>query len=122
MRYNVNLQLDCKVIGDPKGENIAPLLLVQFIENAFKHGAGKNIGKVKIGIEICIEEKFLYFRVRNTKPKHPGPLPKKYPGGIGLTNVEKRLKSRYGEDESNLNIYEALYEYVVNLTLKLRWF
>ncbi|RUA34170.1 MAG: sensor histidine kinase [Bacteroidetes bacterium] len=120
MRYNENLQLDFKVTGDPKGKKIAPLLLVQFIENAFKHGAGKNIGKVKIGIEICIEEKFLYFRVRNTKPKHPGPLPKKYPGGIGLTNVEKRLKLRYGEDEYKLNIYEELDEYVVNLTLKLR--
>lgn len=120
MRYNENLQLDFKVTGDPKGKKIAPLLLVQFIENAFKHGANKSIGKVKIGIDVHVEEKFLYFRVRNTKPKHPESIPKKSPGGIGLSNVEKRLKLRYGEDEYKLSIHEELDEYVVNLMLKLR--
>ncbi|RIV71165.1 sensor histidine kinase [Flagellimonas aequoris] len=120
MRYNENLQLDFKVTGESKGKKIAPLLLVQFIENAFKHGANKSIGKVKIGIDVHVEEKFLYFRVGNTKPKNPGTIPKKSPGGIGLSNVEKRLKLRYGEDEYKLSIHEELDEYVVNLMLKLR--
>ncbi len=120
IRYNENLQLSFEVSGDPKGKKIAPMLLVQFIENAFKHGANKSIGKVKIDINIRIEEKFLYFRISNTKPKYHEPLPKKQPGGIGLSNVEKRLKLRYGEDEYRMDIFNESEEYIVNLKLNLR--
>ncbi|WP_108424593.1 sensor histidine kinase [Flagellimonas amoyensis] len=120
IRYNENLDLKFEVTGDPKGKKIAPLLLVQFIENAFKHGANKSIGKVKIDIGATIEEKFLYFRISNTKPKHQEPPSKKQSGGIGLSNVEKRLKLRYGEDEYRLDIFDEPDEYIVNLKLKLR--
>ncbi|NDV44803.1 sensor histidine kinase [Flagellimonas sediminis] len=120
MRYNENLELEFTVKGNPKGHKIGPLLLVQFIENAFKHGANKNIGKVKISIQICIEEKFLYFQARNTKPMDNSPETSKKPGGIGLTNVEKRLKLRYAEDEYRLSIHDESDEYVVNLMLTLR--
>lgn len=120
IRYNENLQLDLEVTGDPKGKKIAPMLLVHFIENAFKHGANKNIGKVKIDIKIRIKEEFLYFRISNTKPKIHGQNLKKHSGGIGLPNVEKRLKLRYGEAEYKLDIHEESEEYIVNLKLKLR--
>lgn len=96
------------------------MLLVQFIENAFKHGANQNIGKVRISIQIKIEDTFLHFRVSNTKPKNPALPIKKKTGGIGLSNVEKRLKLRYGDDEYQLGIHEELDEYIVNLKLKLR--
>ncbi|MEW2921774.1 MULTISPECIES: sensor histidine kinase [Flavobacteriaceae] len=120
IRYNENLQLEFRIIGNPKGKKIAPMLLVQFIENAFKHGANQNIRKVRISINIRIEEKFLYFEIRNTKPKNHLHTKEKYAGGIGLLNVEKRLKLRYGEDEYKLDIHEELDEYIVNLKLKLR--
>lgn len=120
IRYNENLQLEFEVTGDPKGKKIAPMLLVQFIENAFKHGANQNIGKVRISIKILIEKKFLYFEISNTKPKNHLQNKEKYAGGIGLLNVEKRLKLRYGEDEYNLDIHEELDEYIVKLKLKLR--
>lgn len=120
IRYNENLDLKFEVTGDPKGKKIAPLLLVQFIENAFKHGANKSIGKVKIDIRATIEEKFLYFRISNTKPKNQAMPTKKQSGGIGLSNVEKRLKLRYGEDEYRLDIFDESNEYIVNLKLKLR--
>lgn len=120
IRYTQNLQLDFEVIGNPKGKKIAPMLLVQFIENAFKHGANQNIGKVRISIQIKIEDTFLHFRVSNTKPKNPALPINKKTGGIGLSNVEKRLKLRYGDDEYQLGIHEELDEYIVNLKLKLR--
>lgn len=120
IRYNENLNLKFEVTGDPKGKKIAPLLLVQFIENAFKHGANKSIGKVKIDIRATIEEKFLYFRISNTKPKNQAMSTKKQSGGIGLSNVEKRLKLRYGEHEYRLDIFDESDEYIVNLKLKLR--
>src|SRR5690606_7355365 len=59
IRYNANLELSFKVVGNPKGKKIAPLLLVQFIENAFKHGASRSLGKVKIDIDARIEEEAL---------------------------------------------------------------
>ena len=120
MRYTENLKLEFEVDGDPKGKKIAPMLLVQFIENAFKHGANKNIGKVRISIKVLIEKKFLYFEIRNTEPKNYLHNKEKCAGGIGLLNVEKRLKLRYGEHEYKLDIHEELDEYIVNLKLKLR--
>ncbi len=121
IRYNENFQLDFQVTGCAKEKKIAPMLLVQFIENAFKHGANKNIGQVKISIHLQIDEKFLYFRVSNTMPLTKSTSKKKKKdGGIGLSNVEKRLKLRYGEDEYHLCIYEESDEYIVNLKLILR--
>ncbi len=120
IRYNENLQLNFEVIGDPKGKKIAPMLLIHFIENAFKHGANKNIREVKINIQMKIEGKFLYFRISNTKPNNQENQSGKKVGGIGLNNVEKRLKLRYSEDEYKLGIYEKFDEFVVNLRLKLR--
>src|SRR5690606_39922609 len=70
IRYNANLELSFRVTGDPKGKKIAPLLLVQFIENAFKHGASMSLGKVRIDIDIRIEEESLYFSIGNTKPRN----------------------------------------------------
>lgn len=119
IRYNENLELNFRVEGNPKGKKIAPMLLVQFIENAFKHGANQSIGLTKIDIEIRIEEKFLYFRIGNTKGDRPQ-APTIKSGGIGLSNVEKRLKLRYGEDEYRMDTFNGPDQYVVNLKLKLR--
>jgi len=120
IRHNENLALNFEVVGESQGKKIAPLLLVQFIENAFKHGANRSIGKVIIDISARIEEKFIYFRVSNTKP-HSDQLPaKKNKGGIGLSNVEKRLKLRYAQDEYRLDTFDGAENYTVNLKLKLR--
>src|SRR5690606_14081415 len=73
IRYNENLQLTYEVEGEAEDKKIAPLLLVQFIENAFKHGANKSIGLVSIDIALKIEEEFLYFRIANTKPSEEIP-------------------------------------------------
>lgn len=120
IRYNDNLELNFKVVGDPKGKKIAPMLLVQFIENAFKHGASMSLGKVQIDIDARIEEESLYFSIGNTKPQNQNLPTTKKKGGIGLSNVEKRLKLRYGEDEHRLDIMDLGDRYVVNLMLKLR--
>ena len=95
------------------------MLLIHFIENGFKHGASKNIGKVKITIDLTIEGSFLYFRMSNTLPQKE--LQNKIPnaGGIGIENVEKRLKLGYGAQDYALKIYEEDGEYKVYLKLRL---
>ena len=119
IRYNKKLDLKFEVTGNPKGKKIAPMLLIHFIENGFKHGASKNIGKVMITIDLTIEGSFLYFRMSNTLPQKE--LQNKIPnaGGIGIENVEKRLKLGYGAQDYALKIYEEDGEYKVYLKLRL---
>ena len=108
------------ISGDIKNKKIAPMLLLSFIENAFKHGASKNIGFIKIGIDFKIVENFLYFTISNptsksTKPKQDIDSS----GGIGLKNVKKRLALGYKPDEYQLSIENKNKLYVVNLKIKV---
>lgn len=121
IRYGDSLSLNFEVKGTLEEKKIAPMLLIPFIENAFKHGANKNIKKVSINILIHVEEDVLYFKIRNTLPDKSLPSEKlKEQGGIGIANVKKRLELGYQKDEYHLSIYEEANEYVVELKLKLK--
>lgn len=119
IRYNKKLDLKFNVAGNPKGKKIAPMLLIHFIENGFKHGANKNIGEVTILIDLNIHDDFLYFKMSNTMPQKD--LRNKIPnvGGIGIENVEKRLKLGYKAQDYDLNIFEENGAYNVHLKLRL---
>ena len=119
IRYNDKLDLDFTVTGNPKGQKIAPMLLIHFIENGFKHGAGKNTGKVRISIRLDIEADFILFKMSNTLPQKELKNTINKTGGIGLENVEKRLNLGYGPQGYELRIFEAENEYHVNLKLNL---
>jgi len=73
------------------GYKIAPMLLIPFIENAFKHG--RNATKFKIDIQLEITENMLHFITKNTiSPSKATPSES---GGIGLINVKRRLNLTY---------------------------
>ena len=86
---------------------IPPLILVVFIENAFKHGISPNHPSF-IHIDITCENGYMEARFRNSLFKS---LSNKQPAGIGLDNVRKRLELLYGKnynleiDNSNDGIY-----------------
>ena len=111
LRYmdTVNINLD---VPSSCSEDVAlvPLVFIPFVENAFKHGVG--IGKPST-IDISIEHKDdrLLFHCHNTKShaKH------EY-GGVGLSNVTKRLELIYGSDYS-LDINDEDDSYDVRLDL-----
>ena len=108
------------ISGDIKNKKIAPILLLSFIENAFKHGANKNIGKIRIDIDFNIIENFLYFRIANpipTETKYEQQLNKS--SGIGLQNVKKRLALGYKTDEYNLDIKTIDSLFIVELKIKV---
>lgn len=95
---------------------IAPLLLIPFIENAFKYVCRLpgQIGYVKI---FCKEENNnLFFYIENSYSDIA--IHKKKDGGIGLQNVKKRLKLQYPE-AYDLKIETDNLVYKVSLTLKL---
>lgn len=94
----------------PENIVVAPLVFVPFVENAFKHGVSYDKPSK---IDIVIEQKDgrLLFRCRNTKngAKH------EY-GGVGLTNVTKRLELIYGNDFSlDINDGEDTYDVLLDL-------
>ncbi|WP_167606082.1 sensor histidine kinase [Maribellus sediminis] len=83
-------------LADEIDENIqvAPMLLIPFVENAFKHG---NLleGYLQIKITIKVQGKKLDFSIGNTYLNHDEE--EKY-GGIGLKNIRKRLELNYKDN------------------------
>lgn len=69
---------------------IAPLLLIPFVENAFKHGSIRYGGKAALFIRAGLEKGCFCFEVVNDAPPDTGKEP-----GLGLDNVRKRLAHLY---------------------------
>ncbi len=121
IRHEGLLEVDMKISGDIKHKKIAPIILLSFVENAFKHGVNKNIGKVKINIDFKVNENFLYFTIDNPTPKtteHKQEVSTS--SGIGLKNVKKRLALGYKPDEYDLHIESNSELYIANLKIKIK--
>lgn len=120
VRHNDELEIDMSISGDISDKEIAPIILLSFIENAFKHGVHKNIGEVKIEIDLSIKEDFLYFTISN-----PMPLITEYQetfsesSGIGLENVKKRLALGYQKNDYKLDINSDNDKFVVQLKIRV---
>ncbi len=117
---NYHLTFDCFIQNDQ--QTIAPLLLVPFMENAFKHISHFADHSNEIRIDIHQEENILKMKVFNSKDNAPREDPKGkialVKGGIGLKNVKRRLDLIYGTGYS-LNIREGEQDFEVNLTIPL---
>ena len=96
---------------------IEPLLLIPFVENAFKHGAGV-INDSKISIVLKTDEHNLYFTVVN-KFDPSGKEGKDPSSGIGIANVSRRLELLYGSNHQ-LNIAAKGNNFETDLFIKLR--
>ncbi|MBL0103125.1 MAG: histidine kinase [Bacteroidetes bacterium] len=115
MRFGDTLNLTYKVTGDWLGKQIAPLLLVPFIENAFKHGVNpeKESG---VHINIDIGKNDVVLNVSNAIVNTI--KDREYEGGLGLENTRNRLKLLYpGKHE--LKIEESAGEFSVYLKIDL---
>jgi hypothetical protein len=106
-----------RIEGEPAGKRIPPMLLVPFIENAYKHG--KKTGRPPgILINFKIEPETYSFSVRN-RVENRIPVAKDRTGGIGLNNVRRRLKLLYDQDYS-LRIEQVEEWYEVELVFPWR--
>ncbi|WP_074407338.1 MULTISPECIES: sensor histidine kinase [Aquimarina] len=120
IRYGDSLKINVNISGEIEGKKIAPMLLLSFIENAFKHGANKNVGEIEINISFIIIDDFLYFQITNPIPsKNNKNKIDSFSGGIGIGNVKKRLELGYKPDEYNLTISENDDQYIVDLKIKV---
>lgn len=95
---------------------IVPMLLIPFVENAFKHGIDPD-EKSWISIELTCTANSISFKVRNSLPKTLYPDPERKSQGIGLNNVRERLMLFY-EDKYQLNYGPVENEFIAELTIK----
>jgi two-component system, LytTR family, sensor kinase len=94
IRYGDRLEVSLNIYGNPEGIMVAPLLMLPFVENSFKHGARNQLHGGWIYIDIEIQKHDLTLKVENSKPvSHDR---SHIPSGIGLRNVKKRLDHLYG--------------------------
>jgi sensor histidine kinase YesM len=116
VRYDDRLDLDVSITGDYRHKLIAPLLMIPFAENCFKHGASVVRGKQWVVLRIHAEGRTLQFELSNSKS--PQNLPSTSKQGIGLVNVEKRLKLIYpGRHTLRIEVEELVYRVHLSLTL-----
>ncbi len=111
------LAINFDAITNNLNPNIAPTLLVPFVENAFKHGI--NIQSASfVDIRLKVLDNTLHFEVKNSKHHAKRTeFDKKY-SGIGLENVKKRLYLIY-PNTHNLDIIEDEHTFLVKLKIKL---
>lgn len=114
IRYGNKVDIELNVADDLEEEKIAPLLLLPFVENAFKHGPDKNVGSGLVHINMYTENECFHFKTINSV----GSLPKTGNSGIGLQNVKKRLDLQYAGNYS-LNIQDTDETYLVELRINL---
>lgn len=115
IRYGGRLDMQFKAenINDQK---IPPMIILPFIENSFKHGAGNQSNKVWIKINMRAENEGLEFNLVNSKSPQKKADRKPSPGGIGLENVKKRLRLLYQNDYS-LEIEDLSDTFSVKLSI-----
>ncbi len=102
------------VEGHTEGVPIGPLLLIPFVENAFKHGLSfKEYSE--INIYLGVEQKNIHFRIENPSYVRIGEAPES--SGIGLRNVVRRLNLLY-EGKHDLIIKDDFDKYTVDLKIQ----
>jgi len=116
IRYGNRVAITFKHNIDDKAQ-IAPLLLLTFVENAFKHGVSQETNLAKIDMELCSDKNEIEFKIYNTKPKtHKINDLDATKNSIGLTNIKKQLQLIY-KNKHTLNIIDKEDSYY--LTLKI---
>lgn len=116
LRFGQSMHLDFITDGDFSGEKIAPLLLITFVENAFKYGVNPE-DDTQIHISVNIKDDILTLKVYNRKVKTNVMDMDQH--GLGIENTKNRLRLLY-PFKHNLEIKETEKEFDVLLILNLQ--
>ena len=114
VRYRSVININFETQGIDDKSKISPLLLLPFIENAFKHGVQEEEKDGFVNIVICKIGDELTLEMNNSISKT-----KEISGGIGLVNVKKRLNILYPK-KHKLEVENDGKVYQVNLTLIMK--
>lgn len=118
LRYTDKVRITLELPGEVSNRKIPPLILITFIENAFKHGVSYQHESF-VEVKVTMEGNKLCFSCRNSKaPTARSSAAGGQQGGVGLANVRKRLNLLYDHDYS-LRIDDAPDVYGVDLVISL---
>jgi len=115
LRYNERLTISFIREIDNENEQISPLLLIPFVENAFKHGASESRFESFINLELNLKNGILEFSVDNTKEQNGKKINDE---NIGLTNVRRQLELLYKEHEVSINCEDAIFRVFLKINLR----
>ncbi len=117
LRYGSRLTVSVNIRGENGTTFIAPLLLIPFVENAFKHGSAKQIGSVYINLALTITDNRLRLRLENSCNEQPFPTANENKG-LGLVNVRQRLALAY-PNAHELTMMHETDRFIVEFSLDL---
>ncbi|WP_420385732.1 sensor histidine kinase [Roseivirga sp.] len=115
LRFSNHVNVQWQVNGEPTGLKVPPMLFLNFVENAFKHGVSNKEEMTKVEVLLDIRESYLEFSCINSVTdeglRHEGE-------GLGLSNVRRRLELLY-PGKHQLEIEKNAQEFSVNLQINL---
>ncbi len=114
LRYTDKVRITVDLPQEVPDKTVPPLMLISFVENAFKHGISyQQESFVDVKAEV-VSPSALHFTCKNSKAEKPN----EEKGGVGLTNVKKRLNLIYGNNYT-LKIHNNPDTYHVELNIPL---
>jgi sensor histidine kinase YesM len=115
IRYNGRLTINfIREVDDDTGQ-ISPMLLLPFVENAFKHGASESRFESYIHIDMRLKNCLLHFNVENTKESSDN---SSVTENIGLSNVKRQLELMYSDYDMQVKNETSLFK--ISLTINLQ--
>ena len=115
-RYGNKIEISWDVEGDIKNKFVSPLLMLPFLENAFKHGISEQIEKPWLSVNISVKSDTLRCKITNSKNEFV--RHRTNSTGIGINNVRKRLDFIY-PDSYELKMHDEGNFFVVSLIVVL---
>lgn len=119
IRYGDRLNISFNMLGNAGGKMVAPLMLLPFVENSFKHGVSEEMDEAWVSIDLELKEEKLTLKVENSKSKHVERDDQfNYKQGIGLKNVRRRLELLY-LDKHSLEMHDSADSFLIVLSIDL---
>jgi two-component system, LytTR family, sensor kinase len=115
IRYNGRLTINFIREIDNEAEQISPMLLLPFVENAFKHGASESRFESYIHIDMNLQKSLLHFNVENTKESCDN---RAVTENIGLSNVKRQLELMYKDYQMEVQNETSLFKVCLTINLQ----
>ncbi|MCK5147544.1 histidine kinase [bacterium] len=117
LRLNRGANIQIEINDDFNEYKIAPMILVPFVENAFKHGLNASKTSGHLYLTVSLDNNNLQFHLENSTPAMPVKTSEDSPQ-MGLANVKRRLELLY-PNRYNLSINNGDRKYQVDLRMQL---
>lgn len=114
-RYGDKIDISVNIEGAIEGQYITPLLILPFLENAFKHGTSEQLERPWMNVDIAVKDHVLHCKVVNSKNEFVAFRE----NGVGIANVRKRLELIY-PNKHDLKLTDEGDFFVVKLLVELR--